>query len=287
MSVPKLPELPEAPQLPALPILPRPPWEQEPTLTPKIPGIAGGVVTAPSKGWQLVEYTDISNAQKTRFSAKPLVLALAEVRFGEILDVPYRTIPALPLTVYRCTKNVGWWILASDCGWMKIAINPDFVPDWFKPYIPDVLKPPHECPQGHGSENIQRMDDYGLAIQGFAIYWTRELIDWNITIPIWPYPSVGFNFIRDALLKGLYWAYYGIGRAIGYIAAQLPVMMLMIQSSVNAALNDVLPTFWNTTGLPKGQLITPVNTQNVTTTSFEYYALSKGQKTHYIAIGIP
>jgi len=123
-------------------------------------------------------------------------------------------------------------------------------------------------------------------VQGLAIYWTRELVNWNITIPVINV-SIGLNWIRDALLKALYWAYYGVGQAMGYIAAQLPVMMLMVQGSVNAALNDVLPTFWDTTGLPKDQLFTPINTRSVSNTNFEYYALSKGQKTHYIAIGLP
>lgn len=287
---PKLPALPEfpTPELPPVPELPRPPWEQEPTLIPKTPGIAAGCVTAPREGWDLVEYSDISTGGKVRFSAKPFVVALAEVRFGDIAKVPFRTIPTLPLVIYRCTKNVGWWILASDCGWMKIAINPDMVPDWFEPYIPDILKPPYECPEGHGPENIERIEDYGLAVQGLAIYWTRELIDWKWGIWIGPY-WIGFdlNWIRDALLKVLYFAYYGVGQAMGYIASQLPVMMLMIQTTANAALNDVLPTFWDTIKLPKGQLITPINTRNVTNTSFEYYALSKGQKTHYIAVGVP
>jgi len=286
LSLPEPPKLPKLPELPRAPELPRPPWEQEPPLVPKVPGISAGCVTAPQEGWNLVEYSDIATGGKVRFSAKPFVVALAEVRFGDIAEVPFRTIPTLPLVIYRCTKDRGWWILSSDCGWMKIAINPDMVPDWFEPYIPEILKPPYECPEGHGPENIERIEDYGLAVQGLAIYHTRELIDWNITIPIINV-SVGFNFIRDALLLALYWAYYGIGRSLGYIAAQLPVMMTMIQGSVNAALNDVLPTFWDTIKLPKEQLITPINTQNVTTTSFEYYALSEGQKTHYIAVGLP
>ena len=247
-------------------------------------------MTAPQAGWNLVEYADLSTGAKVSFSSKPVVVALAEVRLGAILAVPYRAIPALPLTVYRCTKPVGWWILASECGWMKIAINPDFVPDWFWPYIPEALKVPDQCPEGHGAEYIERTEDYGLGVQGLSIYWTRGLIDWKFgfTIPVinvWI--GVDLNWIRDALLKVLCLAYYGVGQAMGYIAAQLPVMMLMIQGSVNAALNDVLPTFWDTTGLPKDQMITPINTRNVTNTGFEYYALSEGQKTHYIALGIP
>lgn len=287
LSLPKLPKLP-TPKLPELPTLPRPPWEQPPTQVPTVPGIAGGVVTAPTKGWNLVEYSDMSTGAKVRFSSKPVVVALAEVRLGEILAVPYRAIPALPLTVYRCKRDVGWWILASQCGWMKIAINPDFVPDWFLPYVPEILKPPYQCPEGHGPEYIEKIEDYGLGIQGLSIYWTRELINWRFCLPSpLDWVCIDLNWIRDALLKALYFAYYGVGQAMGYIAAQLPVMMLMIQASINAALNDVLPTFWDTTGLPKDQLITPINTRNVTNTGFEYYALAEGQTTHYIALGIP
>lgn len=281
---PKFPTLPKPPSI----TLPRPPWEQKPSTVPTVPGVAGGVVTASVAGWNLVEYSDVATKAKVRFSSKPVVVALAEVRFGDILAVPTRTIPALPLTIYRCTRDVGWWILASQCGWMKIAINPDYVPDWFLPYIPDLLKPPDQCPQGHGSGSIERIDDFGAGLQGLSIYWTRALIDWKFGFDVLGFwIGLDLNWIRDALLKALYFAYYGIGQAMGYIAAQFIVITQLISISVNAALNDVLPTFWKTTGLPSGQLVTPINTRNVTETSFEYYALSEGQVTHYIALGPP
>lgn len=278
--------LPRLPTLPTLPSLPTPPWE---AVTPTtIPGIAGGMVTSTVKGWNRVEYSDIISGRKTTFRIKPFVVALAEVRFGTILEVPYRIIPNLPLVVYRCKKDVGWWILSSQCGWMKIAVNPDFVPDWFQKYIPEVLKPPTQCPKGHGPENIERTEDFATAIQGFSIYYTRELIDWKFGFYVGTlWIGLDLNWIRDALLKVLCLSYYGMGQSLGYIASQLGVLMTMIQATVNAGLLDVLPTFWRTTGLPLDQMITPVNVRNVTETSFEYYALSEGQRTHYVAVGVP
>ncbi|HUS89492.1 MAG TPA: hypothetical protein VMW91_09030 [Desulfosporosinus sp.] len=288
LPLPDLPEFPPPtfPELGELPSIPGFPPGQEPPVN--VPGLAGGAVTAPNKGWNYVNYKNILTGANVSFKSKPFVVAVGEVRFGDILAVPYRAIPALPLSVYRCTKDDGWWILASQCGWMKFAINPDFVPDWFQDYVPEILKPPYECPKHHGPGYIERTEDFGQAVQGLSIYWTRALIDWRFGFDVLGFwIGIDLNWIRDALLKGLYWAYYGVGQAMGYIAAQLPTMMLMIQSVVNAALNDILPTFWDTTGLPKDQLVTAVNTRNVTQTGFEYYAFSKDQKTHYLAAGVP
>jgi len=58
-----------------------------------------------------------------------------------------------------------------------------------------------------------------------------------------------------------------------------------IEASVNAGLSTVIPKLYEMMGMPIGQLISPINTRNVTTESFEFYALSAGMRLHYIAIG--
>jgi len=285
---PELPEFPPPtfPELGELPPIPGFPDGQAPPVN--VPGLAGGAVTAANQGWNHVFYKNILTGANVSFRSKPFVVAVGEVRFGDILAVPFRAIPALPLSVYRCTKGVGWWVLASQCGWMQFAINPDFVPDWFRDFVPEILKPPFECPLHHGPQYIEETKDFAQAIQGLSRYWTRNMLDWKWgTYILGVFVGFDLNWIRDALLIGLDWAYYGVGQAMGYIAAQLPTMMLMVQSIVNSALDDVLPTFWETTGIPRDQLVTAVNTRNVTQTGFEYYAFSEGQKTNYLAAGVP
>jgi hypothetical protein len=67
----------------------------------------------------------------------------------------------------------------------------------------------------------------------------------------------------------------------------LNILGARIQGTLNQGLSNVIPTFYQMISLAPGQLITPVNTRNVTATSFEYYALIEGQVTHYIALGAP
>ena len=57
------------------------------------------------------------------------------------------------------------------------------------------------------------------------------------------------------------------------------------QVSVNEGLSQIIPTLYSMMGLPIGQLMSPINVRNVTTSSFEFYSLSSGLKLHYIAIG--
>lgn len=58
-----------------------------------------------------------------------------------------------------------------------------------------------------------------------------------------------------------------------------------IQKALNAGLSTVIPMLYEQIGLPTDQLISPVSLRNVTTESFEFYALSPGIKLHYVAIG--
>jgi len=58
-----------------------------------------------------------------------------------------------------------------------------------------------------------------------------------------------------------------------------------IQAAVNQGLSEVIPKFYEQIGLPTDQLMNTVNIRNVTTKTFEFYALSSGVKLHYAAIG--
>lgn len=58
-----------------------------------------------------------------------------------------------------------------------------------------------------------------------------------------------------------------------------------IQASINDGLSKVIPLLYDMVGMPIGQLMSPINIRNVTTTSFEFYSLSAGLKLHYICIG--
>lgn len=288
-----------------------------------IPGLASGVVVAQIKGWNKVLYQDVLTGVFVVFEELPSLVALAEARPGEFplveaptikvpgvptIEIPYRDIPQLPLYCYRCTYPVGFWVLASECGWMKIAIDPESVPAWFANAVPSQLRPPTTCPNNHGSAYIEKTSDFGLAVQGLSIFWTRELIDWKVG-------PFDLNFIRDALLKGLYWAYYGVGKAIGSVAEQFMVETLMVQSIMNNAflditssvessiqgvldkfrgfiegglnegLSTVIPRLYEMMGLAPGMLMNPVETRNVNKDGFEFYSLSKGMKLHYLAAG--
>ena len=280
------------------------------------------------------------------FSKAPAVVALAELRAGDILpveapaitvpkvevgkvpkiEIPYRVIPELPLTVYRCTYAWGWWIFHAECGWAKIVIDPASVPDWFKEHIPERLKPPYQCPQRHGPGYIKKIDgtkpeEWASAMRGYSLYCAREFAgNWTLVI------TGDFNWLRDLVMNAIGWALAAPGDAMGRIAAQLGVENLMvqsimnvgfkditgtvekrvnegfsdvqakvqtglnkfrsgIQSGVNAGLSKVIPILYQMMGLAPGQLVSPINTRNVTTESFEFWSLSAGMKIHYLAGG--
>jgi hypothetical protein len=270
-----LPELPKPP----LVTLPRPPWEQKP---PTVPGVAGGVVTASEAGWNLVEYSDPATGQKVRFTTKPAVVALAEVRSGDFLNV---SIPIIE--------------------------------------IPKITVPSVSLPRPSQIPRIAREDFnnnyYCDLVAGKARDGAKEMA------PPWPLDIV-WGWFCDTLVYGIFYvAMYGIGFIVNtlwdsFIQPQvdkvqgeidavlsdfrdksqaaldafrdnlqcgLSFLSMRIEATVSQGLSSVIPTFYQMINLAPGQLITPVNTRNVTETSFEYYALAEGQVTHYIALGAP
>jgi len=58
-----------------------------------------------------------------------------------------------------------------------------------------------------------------------------------------------------------------------------------IEGSINTGLSDLIPKLYEMMGLEIGQLMSPINIRNVTTESFDFYALSPGMKVHYLAVG--
>ena len=89
---------PELPQFPQFPTIPGMPWETPPPSL-QAPAIAAGVVTATKKGWNLIEYSDVITGAKVTFTRNPIVVALAQVRFGDFLpvDAPTLTVPSIKL----------------------------------------------------------------------------------------------------------------------------------------------------------------------------------------------
>ena len=208
--------------LPQLP--PLPPFLKPPTVPAAgVMGLASSVVVAPMKGWCSAKFYDVLTGDPMTFSKPPAVVALAEVRAGDILpveapvitvpkvevgkvpkiEIPYRVIPELPLTVYRCTYRWGWWIFHAECGWAKIVVDPDSVPDWFKESIPERLKPPYQCPQGHGSGYIKKIDgtkpeEWASAMRGYSLYCAREFAgNWTLLI------TGDFNWLRDLVMNAI------------------------------------------------------------------------------------
>lgn len=265
---PKLPALPKLPipELPPAPELPRPPWEQVPTLVPKTPGIAGGVVTAPGKGWQLVEYADISNGQKIRFSVKPIVVALAEVRFGDVLPVtaPKITVPSIklptPSSIPRITRH-------------------DFNShDYCKLVAEKARDRVHEL-------------DLGWLLNPVKAIIANTLIYWSFYAAMYGIGFI-FNVLWDSFVQPqIDKVENGIDSVLADFKGKAQTAVnsfgTEIQTKVNQGLSDVIPVLYAMMGFAPGQLITIVNTQKVTTTGFEYYALTEGQKTHYVAVGVP
>lgn len=297
MSVPQPPILPTLPELPSAPILPRPPWEQMPTLAP--PGLSAGVVTAPGKGWCLVEYADISTRQKIRFTSNPVVVALAEVRFGDILpvDAPKITVPSITLPALSSMPSIA----------LPKPIS-----------IPRIVR--HDFNSAEYCELVaEKARD---AAKNLGPPWPLDIVwDWFCDEFVYTafytaYFGIGFilnilwdSFIQpqidkveDAIDAGLKDIHDATQNAVNAIGDQIDSVLAdfkgktqtainafgtEIQTRVNQGLSAVIPMLYTMMGFAPGQLLTIVNTRNVTTTSFQYYALSKGQKTHYLAVGIP
>lgn len=322
MSLPKPPAFPSLPQFPSFPAAPKPP-------AAGVPALARGIVEAPRRGWCKAEYYDALTNEPVVFSERPAVVAVAEVRAGDILpveaptirlpeipkiEIPFRHIPQLPLTMYYCNADVGWWIFTSKCYWAKVALDPDFIPDWFEPHVPRILRAPTECPHGHGAENMVKIDGsdpfaWGDAMAKNSIYWAEQLA------PEWKLGPLDLNWVRNKAIELASWMFTSPGRSLGYFASQLQTGTLMttmqvndivkealetteievdtglsdfrnqIQTGVNNGLSRVLPTLWSMIGLKEGQLISPVNVRNVNAKSFEFYSLSEGMIVHYLAGG--
>lgn len=262
--------LPEPPTLPGLPQPPRFPWQPTP---PLVPGLAGGVVTAPNQGWCEVEFSNPATNQKVTFRGKPSVVALAEVRAG---DIPPVTAPTIT------------------------------VPEVKLPKVSEISR-------------IQRDDfnsaDYCKDVATHARDRAQELYaEGKFGLIPWPLDVV-FTWILSTFV---YWLFYGGMYAVGFILNFLwdrfiqpqvdkvedEIDKIMVDfrvnvqtsvnklgsataNSVNQGLSSVIPILYDMMGLVQGQLMTPVNTRNITRSGFEYFALSKGQKTHYLATGPP
>jgi len=271
--------VPTLPTLPKFPTLPAPPWEQK---VSTVPGVAGGVVTASQAGWNLVEYSDPVTGQKVRFTMKPAVVALAEVRSGDFLNisVPTITIPqisvpsvSLPRTsqiprIAREDFNTGYYcdLVAGKARDAAKALAPPWPLDIIWGWFCDTL-----------IYGIFYFAMYGIGFI-FNTLWDSFIqpqvdkvqgeID-SILSDFRDKSQAALNQFRDSLQFGLI------------------VLTSRIQGVVNQGLSNVIPTLYQMISLAPGQLITPVNTRNVTETSFEYYALAEGQVTHYIALGVP
>jgi hypothetical protein len=240
------------------------PWEGVPTSVP--PGIVGGVAVATKTGWNLVEYSDLVTGQKIRFTAKPVVVALAEVRLGSILPVKGPSITVPTIDIPNPSKIVR---VARD--------------DFSSGYYCDLV----------GSKARD-------AAKAMAPPWPLNTI-WDWTCDIFVYgvfyiAMAGIGFILNVLWDSF--VQPQLDRVQDGIDAALSDFHDKVQAAVNSfgsgletiinnGLSSVIPTLYQMTGLPEGLLMTLVNTTNVTITGFEYYALSVGQRTHYIAMGIP
>lgn len=299
MALPEPPRVPSFPELPGAPGLPRPPWEQEPTLLPKTPGIAGGIVTASSKGWQLVEYADISNGQKIRFSSKPIVVALAEVRFGDVLPVtaPKITVPSIKLPTLSSMPSI---VLPTPSSIPRVARDDFNSGDYCQLVAEKARDKVHDLDLGW------LLNPAKAIIADTLIYWSFYAAMYGIGFilnVLWDsFVQPQIDKVENEIDARLADMRDKTQDAVNTIGAQIDSVLAdfkgktqtavnsfgtEIQTRVNQGLTNVIPVLYAMMGFGPGQLVTIVNTQKVTTTGFEYYALAEGQKTHYVALGVP
>lgn len=234
-------------------------------LKPFFPQIAKGVITAPRAGvWVSVRYTDpITNAVVT-FAEPPTVVAVAELRTGRIpsvtaprISIPSITLPKAPtirltsIRIPRITTTERYLRrrIRDRCGDWGLL---NWFRDRFSEVVAKVLKFVWDILIQPQIDRVRNTINSGLRTQK-----TR---------------------VQDSVNRGLSDTRSKTQDALNDYRGR-------IQSAINSGLSDVIPTLYAMVGLPDGQLISPTNIRNVRKNSFEFYALTRGMKLHYVAIG--
>ena len=244
------------------------------------PKVAKGTVKATTKGWSKTTYYDVITGAPTTFLETPTVVCVAQVRAGRIPSIsaptisipsislpraPTISIPSITLTSvriaritvtertlkYRVRERLRDWGILN---WFR---------DRFSEAVAKVLKFVWDILIQPQIDRVRNSINSGLRTQ-------RDRTQGAL------------NTFRSRTQSSIN---SGLSDSRSKTQAALNAYRRSIQSSVNRGLSAIIPTLYSMTGLPDGQLMSPVNIRNVNKASFEFYALSRGMVLHYVAVG--
>lgn len=267
------------------------------------PKVAKGTVKATTKGWSKTVYYDVITGAPTTFLETPTVVCVAQVRAGKIpsvtaptISIPSISLPRAPtISVPSISLPKAPTITLTSVRIPRITVSESTLKyrvrerlrDWgilnwfrdrFSEAVAKVLKFVWDILIQPQIDRVRNSINAGLSTQ-------KSRVQSSVNSGLADSRSKTQSALNTFRARTQYSINRGLSDSRSKTQAALNAYRGSIQNSVNRGLSAIIPTLYSMTGLPDGQLMSPVNIRNVNKASFEFYALSRGMVLHYVAVG--